>query len=139
MQKRQSQAADFRVHVTNLYKVLSLSKGYAMVRFSNRDFPEIKDFTIVIREPNPGVPEGSSHDTRNSIVMPSDNASVSYVRCANSGCTGEGYDILGLVQAMAEKREEEQEGEMVCLGKNADDSPCMQVAKYKASITYKDA
>jgi|GEM_PF-2363390 hypothetical protein len=110
-----------------------------MVRFSNKDFPEIKDFTIIIREPNPGVPEGDFHDRRSSIVMPSNDASVSYVRCANPSCTGEGYDILGLVQTMVDKREEKQEGELVCLGKNADDSPCMQVAKYEASITYKDA
>lgn len=109
-----------------------------MVRFSNKDFPEIKDFTIIIKEPNPGIAEGDSHDTRRSIIMPGNDACASHVPCANPGCKGEGYDIFGLVQKMAEEREEKQEGELVCLGSNDDNSPCMQVAKYKASITYKD-
>ena len=109
-----------------------------MVKISDKDFPGIKDFKIAVKEPNPRIRPGDPHDTRYSIIMPSNDFAVPYLKCANTECTGQGYDIVGLLKEMIQDKKESGHGELVCLGSNKDGTPCAQVAQYEASITYKE-
>ena len=107
-----------------------------MLKFLNGEFPHIKDFKIVLKEPNFGIPQGHPNDTRISVIMPSNDFSISYLPCTNPYCRGEGFDIFKLIKEMHVRREEKREGELRCGGRTEDDSFCQQIATYEVSIEY---